>query len=69
MNGFDASMEIRSIEEDMPGNNHIPIVALTANAMKGDMEKCISAGMDAYLSKPFKPKELLSVLKDFISIK
>ncbi len=69
MNGYDASKEIRRLEENMPGNNHIPIIALTANAMKGDMEKCISAGMDAYLSKPFKPNELLSVLKEFISIK
>lgn len=67
MNGFDAAMEIRRIEEMQPGNNHVPIIALTANAMKGDMEKCISAGMDSYLSKPFKSEELLSVLKKYIS--
>lgn len=69
MNGYDASMEIRRVEENMNGNHHIPIIALTANAMKGDMERCISAGMDAYLSKPFKPNDLLFILKEFISSK
>lgn len=69
MNGYDAARNIRLLEEEMPGNNHIPIIALTANAMKGDMEKCISAGMDSYLSKPFKTNELLSTLKSFISVK
>ncbi len=69
MNGYDASRNIRKIEEDREGNDYIPIIALTANAMKGDMEKCFSAGMDSYLSKPFKPDDLLLTLKSFISVK
>jgi PAS domain S-box-containing protein len=69
MNGYDASLKIRKIEKSEPEKGHIPIIALTANAMKGDMEKCLNAGMDAYLSKPFKPNDLLTVLKKFISKK
>ncbi len=41
---------------------HIPIVAMTANAMKGDREKCLAAGMDGYLTKPFRREEILQVL-------
>ncbi len=66
MNGHDATKEIRRLEEEMAGRNHTPIVALTANAMRGDMERCFAVGMDAYLSKPFKAPDLLNVLKEYI---
>jgi two-component system sensor histidine kinase/response regulator len=56
MGGFEATALIREREKMIGG--HVPIVALTANAMKGDREKCIAAGMDDYLSKPINIKEL-----------
>jgi PAS domain S-box-containing protein len=56
MDGFEASKFIRS--NFQPPKSEVPIVALTANAIKGDDEKCISAGMNDYISKPFQPETL-----------
>ncbi|MBX2860662.1 MAG: response regulator [Vampirovibrio sp.] len=66
MNGFDATMHIRQREN---GKDHTPIVALTANAMKGDREACLDAGMDDYLSKPVKIEELKVVIKRWVEDK
>jgi len=60
MNGFEATTAIR--EQERAGGGHIPIVALTASAMKGDSERCLRAGMDAYLAKPIRPGELYGVI-------
>jgi signal transduction histidine kinase/CheY-like chemotaxis protein len=65
MDGFTATAMIRGNEE--PGE-YLPIIALTADALTGDREKCIAAGMDDYLAKPFKAEELLAKI-DFVMAK
>jgi signal transduction histidine kinase/DNA-binding response OmpR family regulator len=62
MDGLTATREIRRREGD---GSHIPIVALTANAMAGDRERCLAAGMDDYLSKPIDEHELARVLERY----
>ncbi len=64
MDGYEATQQIRMYEEEKT-HSHIPIVAMTAHAMKGDKEKCIAAGMDSYLSKPVNPKELYDVVENY----
>lgn len=59
MDGYESTREIRKLE----GAMNIPIIAMTANAMKGDKEKCLEAGMDDYIAKPIDSKELFAVLK------
>jgi PAS domain S-box-containing protein len=56
LDGFGATAEIRAIEQGT--GRHVPIVALTAHAMAGDEARCLAAGMDAYVPKPFRPEEL-----------
>lgn len=63
MNGLIASEKIRALEKST--GSHIPIIAITANAMLGDKEKCISAGMDDYISKPFQPAALIEKIKKY----
>lgn len=65
MDGFDATRTIRQQEADET-RSRIPIVALTANALEGDRERCLDAGMDEYLSKPFTAEQLQSVLAEFL---
>ena len=60
MNGLEATAAIR--EAELGTDRHQYIVAMTAEAMKGDREKCLDAGMDDYISKPFNPEELQSVI-------
>jgi signal transduction histidine kinase/streptogramin lyase/ActR/RegA family two-component response regulator len=66
MDGYQAASEIRRAEE--PGCR-IPIVALTANAMSGDREKCRDAGMDDYLTKPLRMEELARTLEQWVPIR
>jgi PAS domain S-box-containing protein len=60
LDGFEATRKIRDWE--IAHNQHIPIVAMTAHAMKGDREKCIDAGMDDYVTKPIESRILYNVL-------
>jgi CheY-like chemotaxis protein len=64
MDGFEATMAIRRTER---GGKRIPIIAMTAGAMKGDEEKCIASGMDAYISKPVDPDRLSAVLMRWVA--
>ena len=63
LNGFDATARIRAVEARSPRLRRTPIVALTANAMAGDREKCLGAGMDAYVSKPVSLEKLAVAIR------
>jgi CheY-like chemotaxis protein len=64
MDGFQATAAIREREQKTGG--HIPIVAMTAHALKGDEERCIAAGMDAYVSKPIRTTELFATIESVV---
>jgi CheY-like chemotaxis protein len=61
MDGLQATHKIRARESGT--SIHVPIVAMTANAMTGDEQVCLEAGMDGYVSKPFRKEELLNALR------
>lgn len=61
MDGLSATAAIRKMERDT--DNHIPVIAMTAHAMAGDRERCLEAGMDAYVSKPIKPSKLFEAIR------
>jgi CheY-like chemotaxis protein len=61
LDGLEASRRIRKSEEET--GKHIPIIALTARALKGDEQECLEAGMDDFLPKPFSKKLLFKILK------
>ena len=66
MDGFAATAAIR--EREQTTGRHVPIVALTAHAMKGDRERCLAAGMDAYVSKPLRVEELFAAIARLVPI-
>ena len=61
MDGLEATARIR--EDEKTTGKHIPIVAMTAHAMVGDKDRCLQAGMDAYISKPLSVKELFATIE------
>lgn len=67
MDGLNATRLIRARESEAAGSKRIPIIALTANAMKGDRDLCLEAGMDDYVSKPVRAEELFSALRRSVS--
>ncbi|MGA2583429.1 MAG: ATP-binding protein [Tepidisphaeraceae bacterium] len=67
MDGFEATKQIRQREKSSGGKDRLPIIALTANAIKGDREICLAAGMDGYVTKPIDPPALFAALRECIS--
>jgi CheY-like chemotaxis protein len=65
MDGLECTTTIRNREQLT--QLHLPIIAMTAHAMKGDQERCLAAGMDGYLSKPIEPAELFDVIERYLA--
>ena len=63
MNGFDA---VRAIRADNT-LRHLPVIALTANALKGEDEKCRAAGCDAYIAKPYSKEQVLKAIAKYLA--
>ncbi len=65
MDGLEATRKIREYESQLGQNKHIPIFAITAFAMEHDRENCLEAGMDEYLTKPYRPAQLEELINMF----
>ncbi|HWG42328.1 MAG TPA: PAS domain S-box protein [Gemmataceae bacterium] len=66
MGGFEATANIR--QRERATDRHIPILALTAHAMKGDRERCLQAGMDGYVAKPIQARELFQAIAELLPV-
>jgi two-component system sensor histidine kinase/response regulator len=64
LDGLETTAAIRELEGE--GGGHLPIVAVTAHVMKGDVERCLAAGMDAYVAKPLRSAELLAAIESVL---
>jgi CheY-like chemotaxis protein len=67
MDGLDATREIRRLEAGRDGGGRVPIIAMTANAMAGDREMCLDAGMDGYVAKPVKREALFAEVERVVA--
>ena len=66
MSGIEITIEIRKFEKERGVENPVPIIALTANTLDNDREKCMQVGMNEYLSKPFTSEQLIKKIQKFI---
>ena len=69
MDGLEATVKIREIEKERDIKSRTPIIALTANTMDNDREKCISYGMDEFMAKPFDIEKLKQIFQDLEIVK
>ena len=67
MDGFEATSQIRRGQSAV-GNRDMPIIAMTAHAMKGDRQRCLEAGMNDYIAKPIEPQKLLEKIETWVAI-
>ncbi len=65
MNGLDATAGIRKLEQQMEVEHPVPIIAITAFAFEHDKQNCLDAGMDDYLTKPYRPQDLIDIIKTY----
>ena len=64
MDGLEATAQIRKFEKETPSKNHTPVIAITANTLDNDRDKCIATGMDEYMAKPFDMNRLNEIFKE-----
>jgi CheY-like chemotaxis protein len=64
MDGLEATAEIRNQEQKTGA--HVPIIAMTAHALQGDQQRCLDAGMDGYVPKPMRTKQLFEVINSLL---
>ena len=64
LDGFETTARIRALERERAGPTRLPVIALTAGAFDEDRERCLEAGMDAFISKPFDLETLGQVVRD-----
>ena len=62
MNGYEATKQIRSLAH----GKDVPIIALTAGSIKGDMEKCMEAGMDDFVTKPYVKETIIAIIQKWV---
>ncbi len=62
MNGIEAARIIRALPVSADKKSHVPIIAMTANVMQKEVDRCLEAGMDGFVPKPFKQEDLLAAI-------
>src|SRR5690606_21638815 len=66
MGGIEATLKIRELEKQEPDKSPVKVIAMTANTFQEDIERCLNNGMDAFLEKPFKRKDLVAILERLV---
>jgi CheY-like chemotaxis protein len=66
MDGYEATRRIRAFEAERNSASNVPIIAMTANVFREDIEKCLEAGMNAHIGKPLEVEHILSILKTYL---